>query len=53
MAELTRIEEGLPTAEVASDGIVKAARRTEAGERPRAGNSGLSHCSLGAHALVF
>ena len=39
MAELKRKEEELTTAELASYGIPrKAARRTQAGERPRAGN---------------
>jgi len=41
MAELKRIEEELPTAELASYGIsAKQPGRTHARERPRAGNSG-------------
>ena len=40
MAELKRKEEELTTPNWRAPALRKAARRTQAGERPRAGNSG-------------
>ena len=54
MAELRKIEEGLPTAESARVGIpLKQPDGPKLVKGPRDGNPGSSSCSLEAHALVF